>query len=477
MLKKKVTTLQGLLGITGCVVGIEDLKKKVGPAGYKALLNKLTLVHRPRIGMPISARVYKTEFYEEGGGVIYIPRDSSRLLLDGGVIDELDNSVPDGTPVNFRLDVELMDNQKLAVEGLFATCFTEQRLEDGYGNGILEMAPGLGKTFTAAAVIGRLGRRALYICVGRKLQQQAAKDLSVAFPDSKIVTPEGSAECKVASGDIVVAIINSIVDLDIGWYSQFGTIIIDEIHMYCSEGRRELFWKCQSRAVLGMSGTTNHNRFEFDAIYKKHLGEPMIAEKLPGFENPTEFSVTVRAIKYENPKAIDLYRDGHVDFVAMLEQFINDESRNKLIAEEIMAAVKDLRPVIVFSDRLEHLRSLDALLKAAGCADTTTVTSESSIEELEKANMTAVILTTYGSSGTGLSIPRLVHAVLATPRRRGHEQIVKRIMRARSDNKIERVCVDVIDASTKIKSQYYARANVYKALGFKIEKKTVKAGV
>jgi hypothetical protein len=83
-------------------------------------------------------------------------------------------------------------------------------------------------------------------------------------------------------------------------------------------------------------------------------------------------------------------------------------------------------------------------------------------------NTARVIVTTYGYSSVGISIARMTAMVLATPRRNGHRQICARITRRDGDPTIPRVIVDIVDARTALRGQYYTRKKVYEEMEFDI---------
>lgn len=468
--------LIGVLDCAGCTVDDHALRRLLGPK-YKTLLGKLTFVHKPFIGPPVTAKTY----YITHGTTsqITLPREVGFALLDGGVVSELLVDLPVGHPTAFNLDVELMANQVAVVEWLMTHKFNTARLDEGRGCALLDMPPSTGKTITAAALISRVGQRALFIVLNRKLQLQAARELASVLPDNVVETPCGVEEFREVYADVVVCIVNTALALTSDDFKQFGMVVVDEVHMFCSEARRELFWKINTRVTLGMSGTTSHNRFGFDPIYKKHLGEPVVACNLPGFRvDAIRYDVSVAAIKYFGAAEQIIGATGYTDFGAMLGQFINDAQRNKLCVELIKKLLDDTqhkRYIIAFSDRLSHLRVIANMLGAAvnifdDNGFVASMTGGSTTEELDVANDARVVLTTYGFSGTGLNIQHLNSMVLMTPRKNGMLQIAKRITRTGSDTTIPRKIYDIIDSNTTIRKQFYQRCNAYREMGFTVDK-------
>ena len=73
-----------------------------------------------------------------------------------------------------------------------------------------------------------------------------------------------------------------------------------------------------------------------------------------------------------------------------------------------------------------------------------------------------IVLTTYGYSRRGISLPDMTALVLVSPRRNGSRQIIGRILRRNSDEMIVRQIIDIVDVHTVLKSQSNDRIKIYK---------------
>jgi len=81
-----------------------------------------------------------------------------------------------------------------------------------------------------------------------------------------------------------------------------------------------------------------------------------------------------------------------------------------------------------------------------------------------------VVLTTFGFSRRGISLPDMTAAVFASSRRNGGIQILGRIRRRGSDESILRQVVDIVDVCTGLKGQVYDRRVIYRKIGYPITK-------
>jgi hypothetical protein len=81
-----------------------------------------------------------------------------------------------------------------------------------------------------------------------------------------------------------------------------------------------------------------------------------------------------------------------------------------------------------------------------------------------------IVLTTYGFSRRGISLPDMTCIIAATPRRNGLRQILGRILRRGSDESIVRQIVDIVDVRTGLRSQNVDRRKIYKEKNYPITK-------
>lgn len=481
--------MEAVLGVNGVIIPDGIVREHLGNK-YNSLIKKLTIRTKQRVGYDKVARMYKYESVD-GRQALHLPRDVGRKLYEAGVISNIINTLPKGRKIDFIYDGEMFDNQKIVVDHLMDNVFTEENRRDGFATGVLNMQAGLGKTFTAAGLINRIGVNTLYIIPrAGQLKEQAKNDLKSNFPHANIGVPEGTKNAMnwADTCDIMIMVIDSVMKMEAEFFAKFGLIIIDEVHMCCSAQRATLFWKIHTECVLGMSATTGDRSDGFDPIYHKQLGDPIHADKLPNFAvDDADFKGHVRVISYFGPdaytKPIINPNTGYLSFTDMIDQIIGDPYRNDLIADETVTLLLDptvKHNVFVFSERREHLDVLEELIKKKleerdEEANDVLFNPESFImrggtpeQELTKANTARIILTTYGYSSTGISIVRMDSSVYATPRKHGYKQICARCMRRGSDANIVRIFIDIVDSATGLAGQFYTRKNAYNHYGFEV---------
>lgn len=478
--------MDSILGLNGVILNDNDVREKFKHK-YLTFLSKLTKRTRQQVGMDKVATVYKHDVIEVDGEactILHIPRDSARLLVECGILSEPTNTLPEPKRVRYNFIGQLFDNQNIVVDWLTANKFSAAVQKRGFGTATLNMQAGSGKTFVAAALIAKIGYRALYIVMRRKLQSQTCDDFALCFDENTRICKANTVTHDPTS-DIVVMNIDSAVKQPDSFFASFGLIIFDEVHMYVSKIRSEIFWKSNVACVLGMSATTNERSDGFDFVYHKHLGAPIKATELPGFftEDTSQFTCKVVPIKYYGPaeytKKIVSDATGFVSIDKMLGQLISDMQRNELCVQLIFRLYDQGLNIFGFSSRRLHLDVVESMIleefKKRNINNADLLIPELALmrggtpdEILKQANTARIILTTYEYGGTGISIVRMTAAVYMTPRRNGHLQFNARILRRGSDTKIVRWIYDIVDWSTTLKSQYYDRADSYRTMNIEI---------
>lgn len=483
----------------GFLVRHEFLRGRFGDK-YGQFLKKLTLTHYPKIGPPKSVKMFKIKDHD-GCQYIHLPRTLSSTIEK--VIGGCEVALPPQVNIGeCPLQVELFENQQIVITRLMEV-FTPQRIMAGTGCCILNLRAGMGKTFVAAAVISRLRFRTLYIVPKIPLAVQAVKDLRACLYDEAggpIVVGGYHKKPKVrdpstdpAKQDITVICIDSAILRDHDFFSKYSLVVLDEIHTYCSDVRRKIFKLAGTWAMLGMSATTEDRADKFDGIAHKELAYDGIirAENIPGFNyEGVDFKSLVTVVRYNGPpeytQNLVSESTGKMFTPYMNKQFLRDPHRT-IIAISMLRDLYNWRGpegqfhcIYVFCEEVEPL---DIIYR--GFIDTfgedNVVAPEigkfvGGIKEAQIVNMkdnARIFLTTYGYSGTGVSIDKMTAILFLTPRRANMKQILARILRRGGDQSIVRRVIDIVDNKTGIKYQLGSRMLAYEYYGMEVETKKI----
>lgn len=502
---------KGFLGLYGLVVPMCTLQARLGNK-LPILLNKLTIVHRQKVGPPKRALMYK---YAEYNGVrcIHLPRTLAKNFLDNKILTSVDMLFPPLREIPAQLCIDLFGNQQILIKYLLDNIYTDERIASGTACALLNLRAGMGKTFVAAGIIARLGLRALYIVPKRPLMVQAVKDLRACFypddglPPPMLIGPYGKTKKKdpntnVAAQGVTVIVINSALDRDTEFFRGYSLVIYDEVHSYCSDTRREIFRKASASVCLGMTATSEDRNDGFDPIAHKELAFDGIirADAIPEFTyEDVEFECEAKIINYSGPEShthnLTHEATGKVFTHYMHNQYINDKYRLQLAVDELIALYdwrsdhldNDGLPlkhnIYVFAEELEILKTARTAFIAAlatrrrgdiiedidlpedtGLEMFTGGLKDDKITDIVKSGR--ILFSTFGYAGTGISILKMSAMLFLTPRKANMKQIIARILRRGSDTRIPRIVVDIVDKKTALQYQVGSRKLAYDFYGF-----------
>lgn len=382
-----------------------------------------------------------------------------------------------------------------------------------YVMGSFTVTHNCGKTFISMDLISKINQKTLIIVPNTYLLKQWVEILTIYFPNNIIGEYYGKRK---KNGDIIVGIINSLLNENFElkdhynkkikytynykeFFNQFGFVILDESHIYCTDIFKIIYNRFQSTYMLGLSATPNERNDKCDLISHAHIGNVLDAHTLPNFiHNDIKFKADVHLIKYNAPdEYIKLHINPTTNMICVpqiIEDLINDEYRNKLILNELLELFELKLNIFVFSERRSHLEYLynqfNYLLEdkysdinnnnylsipELNINNNLVLYGGSTDDDIEIAkNKSKVIFTTYSYSSTGVSIDKMNAVILSTPRKSKSKQIIGRIFRLNKDYaNIKRIIIDIIDNKHILKNQLYSRMSAYKERDCTFYKKNI----
>jgi type I site-specific restriction endonuclease len=508
--------LTGIITKRGFEVSKTKIIEKYNEKIYKKILKKFII----RYKSPIGTFFIEKKNYKIDGDIVLFPRFGASDLLNSKLVDSIENLIQEGKPINITYTGTPTYNQEVIIEHIFKNIYNEENKKQGSCGLTLNMIAGGGKTFLAMNIISRLKVKTLIVVPNTYLLTQWVELLEEFFPNNTIGQYYGKVK---EDGDIVVAIINSLINDDFTftsttvteieeikkgktkikikkeksiitksykeYFKEFGFVILDESHIYCTDSFKVVYNRFQSTYMLGLSATPNERTNNCDIISHLNIGKVLIAGDIEKYQNDTTtFSAMVSIVKYNGP---DKYTNIHINeklqlicVPKIIEDLINDEFRNKLILDELYKLFDLQLNIFVFSERRSHLEHLyeqfnyflddkdinkDIIEKNISIPEldinkNIVLYGNSSDEDINTAKTNSnVIFTTFSYSSTGVSINRMTAMVLATPRRSKATQIIGRIFRLNKENNhIKRIIVDIIDNKTVLKNQFHERKKAYK---------------
>ena len=460
---------------------------------------------------PVTTFHSKIDIYNIIDKIIYLPIPKFLKLYEKNIFEgEIINESQDTLVLNFDCSIQLNNNQKIVMDHI---------KKNNMNKYILKMVAGSGKSYLAMKLIEFYKRKTLIIVPKTCLLEQWLEHINKYFINNTCTTFYGKN--KDLSGDIVVAIVNSVSNLDIT-EGNFGTVILDECQMYNTKSFKTIYTKINFTNVIGLSATPLLKKNNFDQLAFDYIGDLLDCDEIPNYvKADNKFDSKVLLLYYngkeEYTKTVINEKTGMVNVVEMITNIISDPIRNQLIIDQVINLSKLNHNILVFSDRRSHLENLFNMLveynteienkkklreekKLKNNSKNTNLLDiifnknnqpiNLEIPELNKScilfggstkdnimnavHYASVIFTTYQYSSTGLSIDKSDALILATPRRSNMTQIVNRIFRLKEEFKDKhRYIIDIIDNMTVLKNQVNDRRKAYIERGCVIEKKVV----
>lgn len=353
--------------------------------------------------------------------------------------------------------------------------------------GLISVPCGKGKTFMALNIAVRLKKRFLVVVDKSFLLNQWKKEIEGFIEGIRIGIVQGT-KCEVDPNkyDVTLCMIQTLCSRDFpeSTFASYGFTIFDECHHLGASYFSRTLMKIQTKYLLGLSATPTRDD-GLSRVFEWYLGGHVYWEKT----READKTVIVRGIKYENdnPLYTDLQTNdsGELIMARMLTKVVEFLPRNEFIVKILMDLAKDpLRKILVLSERIEHLKTIEELVNKRNNTIHNTIhnTIPLSIkigyyiggmkdEKRETdAKTSNILLASYSMASEAMNIKELNCVILTSPRKKV-EQSTGRILRQRKEERlVDPIIVDIIDQHGIYQHQWRTRFQYYKQCGYKIER-------
>lgn len=332
-----------------------------------------------------------------------------------------------------------------------------------FGGTIVEAQVGAGKSPMSLEVARRLGRKTLVVVHTSVLMDQWITEIKRFFPEWSVGKIQGQT-IDTENNPICVGMLQSLSmkdDYPEWLYREFGTIIVDEIHVCGSAEFKNVLFRFAPKNFIGVSGTlVRADRAE--NVFRYGMGQVVKGQKIKSLVPTIYFVDTRHAGKFIDIQ--DYSRQKH----SMLNDLCGSKARNKLIVMQAVKAARAGRHVLILSERVAHVESLFADLRKELTVDLISVgkmVGSSSKEERAFSQSAQVLVATSQLLAVGFNNPRLDTLIFATPIQ-SVVQPVGRVIRQHPDKKPPLV-IDLVETSSKgARILAKARAKKYREKGW-----------
>ena len=253
-----------------------------------------------------------------------------------------------GTPLSVSFQGELRPAQAAAAKAMAA-----------HETGVLSATTAFGKTVVAAWLIARRKVNTLVIVHRRQLLEQWVERLATFLDIEKDAIGQIGGGRKDVTGKIDVAIIQSLVRKGVvnDLVGDYGHIVVDECHHLSASSFELAARRAKARYVTGLSATVVRKDGHHPIIFMQ-CGPVRysVAAKQEAKARPFSHKVIVRPTGFIPSGKNE--QDGHVPLYQLYRELAEDEYRNLLICNDVLAAVKESRSPVVLTERTFHLHLL-----------------------------------------------------------------------------------------------------------------------
>ena len=425
------------------------------PEFYKTQAMRLPVWNKPRI-------IGCAENFPQHIG---LPRGCLDVILDLLEKNDIQAKIRDerltGCEIAVKFSGKLRKDQKVAIRAML-----KQEV------GTLCAPTAFGKTVTAAALIAQRKVSTLILVHRTELLRQWQERLStfLELPNGTLGLIGGGK--KKPTGKVDIAVMQSLSryenlrDLLDG----YGQIIVDECHHLSAFSFEAILKQAKARYVIGLTATPFRRDGHQPIIFMQCGPVRHSAERF-------EHTLTQLEVWPQSVPTPEIPQESAIQDVFRI--LVNDASRNRRIAQDILLAYQEGRKILVLTERTEHLNLLREALgdKIEHCfvlhgrlpkKQRTTILAK--LAELDDS-APRVLMATGRLIGEGFDYPPLDTLVLAMPIswKGTLQQYAGRLHREHANKQNVRIYDYVEHDQPQLARMWGKRQRGYRAMGYQIQ--------
>jgi superfamily II DNA or RNA helicase len=373
-----------------------------------------------------------------------------------------------GTPLELEFHGNLRPEQQQAADVLLQ-----------HEMGVLSASTAFGKTVVAAYLIAQRKANTLVVVHRRQLLDQWVEALSRFLNLSPKEIGQIGGGRRKPTAKIDVAMVQSLSQKGVvdDIVAEYGQLIVDECHHISAVSFEQVVRQSKARYITGLSATVVR-KDGHDPIIFMQCGPVRyrVDDRKQAEKRPFDHKVIVRSTAFRLPPHLQNVTTQSIqDVYALLAR---DDERNRLIVEDVIAAVEAKRFPVLLTERREHLDLLAGLLSqhiqnvimmTGGMGKKQRQRLAEQIADIP-ADEPRVIVATGRYLGEGFDDERLDTLFLALPIswRGTLTQYAGRLHRLNAAKK-DVIIYDYVDFEVPVLAKMHARRRTgYKAIGYEI---------
>lgn len=434
---------------------------------------KDSLMVKPRVNLSYCLEQEPFPVHREDNGFLFVPRYWGTSQFGAPVVSSIDTEYK-------TIDIQFTKKLRPAQETIVATCLEKIKRD---GGGLICLPCGMGKTALALYISTVLKVKTLVIVHKTFLQNQWI-ERAEQFTNASIGIIR-QKKVNIDNKDIVIGMLQSIStrDYDPAIFKQFGCVIIDECHRAPSRIYSRAMGKIGCKYTIGLSATPNR-KDGLTKVINWYVG-PILVQ----LERNSTDTVFVKKFDYTSPNVMfkekkRFFNGKSVpDMVSMITTLHKINDRNTFITDILEYLVRNSRKIIVFSERIDHLKKLKMLidgklklLERDGEIDHDEITTGFYIGEMKEEEHRAsaecdIIFATYHIAAEGLDIDDLNTLILATPKTDVIQTVGRILRKQECDNGgINPLVIDICDTIPTFQKWGAKRYSYYSKKKYTVDK-------
>ena len=318
------------------------------------------------------------------------------------------------------------------------------------GSVIISAYPGFGKTCTSINMAIAIGFKTLIIVNKIVLINQWKESIIKFCPEASIQIVTAKSKKQQECHFYIVNTIN-VPKLQNTFFSDIGTVIVDEIHLIMAESLSKSLMNVFPRYLLGLSATP-YRPDSLDKLIDIYFGTNKVCRKLWRDH-------VVYKVKTEFKPEIQYNSNGQLNWSALIDEQANDYKRNELIIKLIL--LYSDRNFLVLVKRISQGEYILNRLMEYGEHATSLLGDNQSFDREAR-----ILIATGQKCGTGFDHDKLDTLLLASDFEEYFVQYLGRIFRKKDT---EPVVYDFVDKNGILEKHFKTRKEIYTEHGGKIK--------